>query len=175
MRVGIALGSNLGDRLANLRRAFQAVRRTAHAGDRDSILVSSVYETTPVGSEPGAGLYLNAAIEIESALPADELLDRLREVESEMGRPSMRPRNAPRTIDLDILYAGDLVLRTAKLTVPHPRLAQRAFVLTPLAEIAPALVVPGQSKSVAQLLSELRSADSAEELLKLREVLDDDG
>jgi 2-amino-4-hydroxy-6-hydroxymethyldihydropteridine diphosphokinase len=171
MRVGIALGSNLEDRLANLRRAFRAVRRRMHEGSRQSILVSSIYETTPVGSEPGTGLYLNAVIEIESALRPIVLLDRLREVESEMGRPSARPRNAPRTIDLDILYAGHLVLRNPKLTVPHPRLTRRGFVLTPLAEIAPALVLPGQSKSVTRLLSELRST---EEIFKLREALDED-
>jgi 2-amino-4-hydroxy-6-hydroxymethyldihydropteridine diphosphokinase len=171
MRVGIAFGSNLGDRLANLRRAFQEVRRRMHEGNRESILVSSIYETTPVDSEPGTGLYLNAVIEIESALPPVVLLDRLREVESDMGRPSARPRNAPRTIDLDILYSGDLMLRSPKITVPHPRLAQRGFVLTPLAEIVPALMLPGQSKSVTQLLSQLRSA---EEIFKLREALDED-
>lgn len=171
MRVGIALGSNLGNRLANLRHAFQAVRRRLHEGGRKSILVSPIYETTPVDCEPGTGLYLNAVIEIESALPPIVLLDRLREVESETGRPSARRRNAPRTIDLDILYAGDLVLRSPKITVPHPRLAQRGFVLTPLADIVPARVLPGQSKSVTQLLSELRSA---EEILKFREALDED-
>jgi 2-amino-4-hydroxy-6-hydroxymethyldihydropteridine diphosphokinase len=171
MRVGIALGSNLGDRLCNLRHAFRTVRRRLHEGSRETILVSSIYETAPVDSEPGTGLYLNAVIEIESALRPAGLLDRLRQVESEMGRPSARPRNAPRAIDLDILYAGDLVLRSPKLTVPHPRLAQRGFVLIPLAEITPALVLPGQSKSVTQLLSELRSA---EEICKLREALDED-
>jgi 2-amino-4-hydroxy-6-hydroxymethyldihydropteridine diphosphokinase len=172
MRVGIALGSNLGDRLTNLRRAFRSVRRRVHEGGRESLLISSVYETTPVDGEPGTGLYLNAAIEIESALLPAELLDRLREIEGEMGRPPVRRRNAPRTIDLDVLYAGELVLCTPTLTVPHPRLPQRAFMLTPLSEIVPALVLPGQSKPVTQLLSELRSA---ERILKLQEGLDDDG
>jgi 2-amino-4-hydroxy-6-hydroxymethyldihydropteridine diphosphokinase len=171
MRVGIALGSNLGDRLANLRHAFQAVLRRVHEGNRKTILVSSIYETTPVDGEPGTGPYLNAVIEIESALQPDVLLDRLREIEGEMGRPPARPRNAPRTIDLDILYADDLVVRSPKVTVPHPRLAQRGFVLAPLAEIVPALVLPGKSKSVIQLLGELRSS---EEIFKLGEALDED-
>ena len=170
MRVGIALGSNMGDRLANLRRGFQAVRRM-HEGIRESLLVSSIYETSPVGGEPGSRPYLNAVTEIDTALPPAVLLDRLREIESEMGRPLTRSRNAPRVIDLDILYAGALVLPDPKVTVPHPRLAQRGFVLTPLAEIVPGLVVPGQSKPVIQLLNELRSS---EEIFKLREALDED-
>jgi 2-amino-4-hydroxy-6-hydroxymethyldihydropteridine diphosphokinase len=170
MRVGIAFGSNMGDRLANLRRGFQEVRRL-HEGTRESMLVSSIYETSPVGGEPGTGPYLNAVIEIDTTLLPSVLLDRLHQVESEMGRPAARPRNAPRIIDLDILYAGALVVRDPKVTVPHPRLTQRGFVLTPLAEIVPGLVLPGQSKSVAQLLNELRSS---EQISKIREALDED-
>ena len=169
MRVGIALGSNMGDRLANLRRGFQAVRRM-HEGIRESLLVSSIYETSPVGGEPGTRAYLNAVMEIDTALPPAVLLDRLQGIESEMGRPATRPRNAPRVIDLDVLYAGALMLHDPRITVPHPRLAQRGFVLVPLAEIVPGLVLPGLSKSVIQLLNELRSS---EEICKLRETLDD--
>jgi 2-amino-4-hydroxy-6-hydroxymethyldihydropteridine diphosphokinase len=135
------------------------------------MLVSSIYETSPVGGEPGTRPYLNAVIQIDTALAPNVLLNRLHEIESEMGRPPARPRNAPRTIDLDILYAGALMLRDPEVTVPHPRLVQRGFVLAPLAEIVPGLVLPGQSKSVAQLLNELRSS---EQISKIREALDED-
>src|SRR5690349_24491257 len=108
MRVGVALGSNLGDRLAHLRQARALV--LALAGASGPAIDSRVYETEPVGSGPDAGAYLNAVIEIEYDGQPVTLLDGLQRIESEMGRPSKRPRNASRTIDLDILYAGNLVL-----------------------------------------------------------------
>lgn len=153
MRAGVALGSNLGDRLANLRRARALV--LAMPGVSAPVIDSRVYETEPVQSGPDAGAYLNAVIEVEYDGQPITLLDGLQRIETELGRPSKRPRNAPRTIDLDILYAGNLVLSNEEVVIPHPRLHQRRFVLTPLADIRPDLILPGQQQPISALLSTL--------------------
>jgi 2-amino-4-hydroxy-6-hydroxymethyldihydropteridine diphosphokinase len=160
VRVGIALGSNLGDRLANLRKARARVLEVP--GASGPVVDSCVYETEPVGSGPEAGAYLNAVTEMEYDGQPITLLDSLQQIEAEMGRPSKRPRNAPRTIDLDILYAGNLVLSNDEVVIPHPRLHQRRFVLAPLADIRPELVLPGQQQSVAQLLARLNEPAAVE-------------
>jgi len=164
MRAGIALGSNIGDRLAHLRTAYRIVSDLSSG----PILCSSIYETSPVDSPPGVSAYLNAVMEIEYDRPAIALLDSLLKIERELGRPSKRPRNAPRTIDLDLLYAGNLTLNSPEIIIPHPRIMQRRFVLTPLSDIAPELVLPGQSRSVRELLAGLKSE---EEVTKLPEEL----
>lgn len=153
MRAGVALGSNLGDRLANLRQARALV--LAMPGVSVPVIDSRVYETEPVQSGPDAGAYLNAVIEVEYDGQPITLLDGLQRIEAELGRPSKRPRNAPRTIDLDILYAGNLVLSNEEVVIPHPRLHQRRFVLTPLADIRPDLILPGQQQPISVLLSTL--------------------
>jgi 2-amino-4-hydroxy-6-hydroxymethyldihydropteridine diphosphokinase len=153
MRAGIALGSNLGDRLANLRTGRNRVLEIA--GVSAPLLSSRVYETEPVDTVPNAGAFLNAVIEIEFVGQPIDLLEGLQQIESALGRPSKRPRNAPRTLDLDILYAGNLVLSNEEVVIPHPRLHQRRFVLAPLADIRPDLVLPGQETSVVQLLTAL--------------------
>jgi 2-amino-4-hydroxy-6-hydroxymethyldihydropteridine diphosphokinase len=160
MRAGIALGSNLGDRLAHLRRARALV--LASPGVSAPVIDSRVYETEPVQSGPEAGAYLNAVIEVEYAGQPITLLDGLQRIEAELGRPSKRPRNAPRTIDLDILYAGNLVLSNEEVVIPHPRLHLRRFVLTPLADIRPDLMLPGQQRPVAALLASLNDASAVE-------------
>lgn len=160
MRVGIALGSNLGDRLANLRQARAHVLQLSGAGG--PVVDSRVYETEPVGSGPEAGAYLNAVMELEYEGQPITLLDALQHIEADMGRPSKRPRNAPRTIDLDILYAGNLVLSNDEVVIPHPRLHQRRFVLAPLADIRPELILPGQQQSIAQLLARLNDPAAVE-------------
>ncbi len=160
MRAGIALGSNLGDRLANLRAARSHV--LGLPGVSSPVVDSHVYETEPVGSGPDAGAYLNAVIEVDYAGQPIQLLDGLQQIEATMGRPSKRPRNAPRTIDLDILYAGNLVLSNEEVVIPHPRLHQRRFVLTPLADICPDLILPGQQESIAKLLAGLNDPASVE-------------
>ncbi len=153
MRAGLALGSNLGDRLEQLTRAREWV--LALPGVAGPVYSSRVYETEPVGSGPEAGAYLNAALEVEYEGQPITLLDGLQRIEAAFGRPSKRPRNAPRTLDLDILYAGNLVLSNAEVIIPHPRLHLRRFVLTPLADIRPDLLLPGQQRTVAELLAGL--------------------
>ena len=160
MRAGIALGSNLGDRLANLRLARSLV--LASPGVSAPVIHSRVYETEPVQSAPEAGAYLNAVIEVEYEGQPITLLDGLQRIEAQLGRPSKRPRNASRTIDLDILYAGNLVLSNEEVVIPHPRLHLRRFVLTPLADIRPELTLPGQQQPVAALLAGLNDPSAVE-------------
>ena len=153
MRAGIALGSNVGDRLANLRAARQRIE--VITAIEPPLLASAIYETEPVDCEPGAGRFLNAVFEIGFSGDAMCLLAALRAIERELGRPSVHPRNRSRTIDLDLLYFGDLDLDTPELQLPHPRMHERAFVLQPLVDIRPELVLPKRRESVAVLLAKL--------------------
>lgn len=162
MRCGIALGSNIEDRLEHLRDGFRRACSFHESGP--PVAVSSIYETAPVGCEPGTSLYLNAVIEINFSGPPVALLDRLLEIEKAMGRPSKRPRNFPRTIDLDVLYAGNLVLNNPEIIIPHPRIHQRRFVLMPLAEIAPYLVLPGYLSSIKSLLADVQDSSDVTRL-----------
>jgi 2-amino-4-hydroxy-6-hydroxymethyldihydropteridine diphosphokinase len=143
MRVGIALGSNLGDRAAELQAAVQAIREFAEP----PILLSRVYETEPVDCPPGSLSFLNAVVEVGWSADLPGLLALLQDVERRQGRSGVHARNAPRTVDLDILYAGELILKTPTLELPHPRLKIRAFVLLPLADILPNQKIPGDAKT----------------------------
>ncbi|MDD5349851.1 MAG: 2-amino-4-hydroxy-6-hydroxymethyldihydropteridine diphosphokinase [Chthoniobacteraceae bacterium] len=153
MRCGIALGSNLGDRLAHLRAAVAALR-LLHAGPEPP-LVSPVYETEPVDCEPDSPAYLNAVMEIRCERGALGLLRALQQIEHREGRPAAHDFHAPRTLDLDLLYLGDTVLQSPALTLPHPRIALRRFVLQPLADIRPEFILPGHTQPVAELLAGL--------------------
>jgi 2-amino-4-hydroxy-6-hydroxymethyldihydropteridine diphosphokinase len=153
VQTGIALGSNLGDRLACLQ-AGRAFLLALHEGPAPAA-VSPVYETDPVGCPPGSPAFLNAVIGIETSLEPAELLARLAGCERSLGRPAERALHAPRPLDLDILYAGTAEIRAAGLTLPHPRLTLRRFVLQPLADIRPRLVLPGQTRTVSELLAAL--------------------
>lgn len=128
----IALGSNLGDRAAHL---AQALRELAASPGVDVEAVSRWYQTDPVGPPP-QGPYLNAAVRVRTTLAPHELLARLLEIEAAAGRERGPERDLPRTLDLDLLLYGDLVLEAEDLVVPHPRMHERAFVLVPLAEVA---------------------------------------
>ena len=149
--VFVGLGCNLGDRRVNLDAAVSALNR--RAGVR-VVRVSSYVETQPVGGPPGQRPYLNAAAELDTTLSPDALLDAMQEIESDLGRVRAQ-RWGPRTIDLDLLLFGDRVIQSERLTVPHPRMHERRFVLAPLAEIAPQAVHPTSGKTIAELLAEL--------------------
>lgn len=164
MRAGIALGSNLGDRPARLRGALAAIR--AFAGP--PVLVSRVYETAPVDCPPGSPSFLNAAVEIEYNDGPRELFRRLQEIERLNERPELHERNSPRTVDLDLLYLDDMELALPNLTLPHPRLQERLFVLAPLADIAPARILPGFDQSIASLLTTLRQV--SDQIINISDV-----
>lgn len=149
--VGLALGSNLGDRPRHLRAARDFLS-ALHEG-QEPPAISAIYETDPVDCPPDSAPFLNAVMEIVTALPPEDLLTRTEEFERQLGRKARRERNAPRPIDIDILYAGDRVIRTRELLVPHPRLTLRRFVLQPLADLRPDLVLPRETRCVADLLA----------------------
>lgn len=144
----LALGTNLGKRTVNLRRAISALPPAATVVDE-----SPVYETPPWGvtDQPP---FLNMVLKGETRLSPLKLLKRLKQLESELGRtPSVR--YGPRLIDIDILFYDELILNTPELALPHPRLHERAFVLVPLNDIAPGLVHPVLGKPVSALLAEV--------------------
>ena len=152
-RAYVGLGSNLGDRSAALTRALELL------GERPGVevaAVSSFRETDPVGylEQPR---FLNAAVAVETSLEPQELLAALLEIERELGRTRDGPRFGPRTIDLDLLLLEGVTVDEPGLTVPHPRLHERAFALAPLADLDPTIVVPGHGP-VGELLEQLESS-----------------
>jgi 2-amino-4-hydroxy-6-hydroxymethyldihydropteridine diphosphokinase len=150
VRAYVGLGANLGDREATIRRALDLL---AADPELDVVEVSTLRETDPVGylDQPR---FLNGAAVLETTLAPRALLERLLEVERALGRTREGPRYGPRTIDLDLLLYGDEVVAEPGLRIPHPRLQERRFVLEPLAELDPALVVPGGG-AVQTLLAQL--------------------
>lgn len=154
MEVGLSLGSCLGDRLAFLRRAKNEI---AGIENVKVVATSPIYETEPVGVKPEyASLpYLNAVLILETSLEIEALRLSLAGIENAAGRVRTEDRFAPRTLDIDILYAGDKKLVTATLNLPHPRWAERRFVIQPLADVRPALVLPGIEETVLELLEKI--------------------
>ena len=145
IRAYLGLGSNLGDRQHNLSRAIELLSQRLHV-ER----ISSIYETEPMGYQEQPR-FLNAICQVATLLSPEKLLALAKEIEEALGRvPSFQ--NGPRSIDVDILFYGEQVIDNPQLTIPHPRLEERAFVLVPLAEIAPELVHPVSGKTVGEMV-----------------------
>jgi 2-amino-4-hydroxy-6-hydroxymethyldihydropteridine diphosphokinase len=157
-RAFIGVGSNLGDRAANYR---EAIQRIAQIPDTRVVRQSSIYETEPVGDLKGA--FLNGVVEVETEINAETLMRRLLSIERVMGRKRVRGRKPargkyrPRIIDLDLLFFNKETINTRALTVPHPRLQERLFVLAPMSELAPALIHPKLNRSISEMMAALKS------------------
>ncbi len=149
-RTGFSLGSNSGDRLALLERACDGLAQLF-----GHLRLSQVYETEPVECPPGSPFFLNACVEVTTKIPPEEILRSCQEIERELGRERTGVCGEVRTCDIDLLYSGELQMQTPQLTLPHPRAALRRFVLQPLCDIDPSLVLPGETATVQQLLARL--------------------
>ena len=152
MRTGVSLGSNLGDRLGHLRAARKAILGLSNL--KPPILSSAIYETDPVDCEPGAAKFLNAVVEFDYEGDPAGLLEQLIRIEEALGRKRDHPKNMSRAIDIDLLYCGDCTIEDKRLQLPHPRMHLRRFVLQPLCDIRPDLVLPNRRKTIRELLAE---------------------
>ena len=161
-RTAIALGTNLGRRLAHLQEARDMLKHIAAPGH--PFLQAPVYQTAPVGCPPRSPDFYNTVVEFSFEGTAIDLLGHTQAIEFKLGRTGSPERNAPRIIDVDILYLGGERINAGLLELPHPRLTSRLFVLQPLADIRPDLVLPGDR---ATIQDHLRHLDSAEPPLTL--------
>ena len=152
MKVGLGLGANVGDRLQQLQ---HAKRYLISLSLEQWHQASPVYETVPVDCPPDSPAFLNAVVEIEFTGAPRTLLNKTLAYETAHGRNRSAGLNAPRTIDIDILFFGEKEIVEQDLIIPHPRLAERRFVLVPLATICPDMIVKGTDKTVRLLLREL--------------------
>jgi 2-amino-4-hydroxy-6-hydroxymethyldihydropteridine diphosphokinase len=168
MEVGLSLGSNIGDRLQYLRAAAGAIQALSEIQITG---LSPIYETEPVGVKPEYRdmSYLNAVVILETSLAAHVVSGLIHDIEERLGREREGDRFAPRTIDIDILYAGCSISDDPELTLPHPRWAQRRFVLQPLCDLRPDLQIPGSGRTVREHLAAL--PPGAEAVLKLPDLL----
>ena len=153
LEFGIAFGSNLGDRLANLSAARQQLLSLCCCPDK--ALFSPVFESIAVDCAPGTRPFFNAVGELPFNSLPEEILDRCLQIERTLGRPGLHENNSPRTIDLDLLYAGTRIHMDDNLTIPHPRLKIRLFVVAPLAMIRPHLHLPGDKLTIQDHLKKL--------------------
>jgi 2-amino-4-hydroxy-6-hydroxymethyldihydropteridine diphosphokinase len=159
MEVGLGFGSNQGDRIAHLVAAKKAV---AALPGIQLLAQSSLYETEPVGVKPEYQhlKFINAVVVVRCEIPLMELHRSCLKIEEDIGRHRTADQYAPRPLDIDILFAGSLSLQTAALKLPHPQCLKRRFVLEPLAEIRPGLVLAGTQKSVRDLLAGLSAGEA---------------
>ncbi len=157
--VYLSLGSNMGERQENLTKALDYISQRMRI-----VKKSSIYDTAPEGNVNQAR-FLNMVCLVTSGIPAPTLLFLLKGIENKMGRLPAPP-NSPRLIDIDILLYGDQVFDTPELKVPHPRMVERAFVLVPLAEIAPDIIHPVQKLSIKELLASIQSKKGVQGILK---------
>lgn len=158
----IALGSNLGDSREIISRAIDRLREFAS----QPLAKSSLWRTAPVDCPPDSPKFVNAVVGLQprAGETPESLLEKLQALEKEYGRRPKKVLNEPRPLDLDLIAFGEATRNTPHLTLPHPRAHQRGFVLQPLSEIAPNLIMPGQSKTVTQLLHELPPDDAMEKI-----------
>ncbi len=154
MEIGLSLGTNLGDRLHNLRRAESLINAI---DDVTIVGRSRIYETDPVDvpDEFADKPFLNSILIVDTSLPLADIATHMAGIEDNMGRKRSSQANAPRVIDVDIIYAGNIQQEAGSLIVPHPRWSTRRFVVQPLADLKPNLVLPSETKTVAEVLLSL--------------------
>ncbi|MDP3851946.1 MAG: 2-amino-4-hydroxy-6-hydroxymethyldihydropteridine diphosphokinase [Luteolibacter sp.] len=157
-RAGIALGSNLGDRSAHIRAAVGLLAEIAVPGE--PVLEAPVYQTEPRCCPPGSPDFHNTVVEIAFAGAPMDLLAQTRAIETKLGRVRPIERNAPRIIDVDILYLGEEIVENDDLMLPHPRIRERRFVLQPLADIRPDLRLPGRNLTIKEMLRALHGDEA---------------
>jgi len=160
MEIGLSLGSNLGDRLTHLQ---EARNRIASIAAVRVLAQSPVYETEPVGvsRQHREKMFLNSVVILKTERSVESIFDEIGRIENEMGRKRAEDRSEPRTIDIDVLFADETVARSEKLTLPHPRWNERRFVAQPLADVRPGLVLPGETRTVSEILDSLPTAPTA--------------
>jgi len=158
----VALGSNLGNSIDNVRSAIQQLQSLSNA----PMLQSSLWQSAPMDCPPGSPPFINAiaGLEPHEEETPETLLRRLRGLEEKFGRQPGKIRNEPRLLDLDLIAFGSRAMNSADLILPHPRAHLRRFVLQPLNEIAPGFILPGQTKTVEQLLRDLRTGGEIRQL-----------
>jgi len=159
----VALGSNLGD---SRRIILEAMARLEKIADQP-LFKSSLWQTTPVNCPPNSPLFVNAVVGFapQKSETPESLLQKLRSLEKKFGRPPKKVLNEPRALDLDLIAFGAEIRNTQELVLPHPRAHLRRFVLQPLNEIAPDLILPGQSQTISQLLDELADEEMVTRLV----------
>lgn len=163
MRYLLGLGSNIGNKESNIKKSMLLLKQVGEIRK-----ISSVYETTPVDMDPETENFYNLALEFESPLEPQELLAKIKEVEKVVGRNLDLPPYQPREIDIDILMAEDVVLESEELAIPHPEIEHRAFVLTPLADIASCDTHPRLKDTIGSLYSQLKSEEKIRKLEHIR-------
>ncbi len=163
LRIFLGLGSNLKDRFHNLKKGINLIDNHAHIWIVDQ---SYIYESTPMYHKDQNNYY-NMVIEITMNLNPLQLLDEIKNIEIMVGRNPKRKKNMPRTLDVDILAMGDLLIRSNLLHVPHPRITERKFVLKPWNDIAPEFILPNINKNINELLKNTKDRSSIRMLLML--------